>query len=741
MASEPTGGFVSLEAQTPLYYLRNGVGRNAAGSTAIGSGAQSLEDARRAQLRAEHPEYNAFMIDMALYQEQQAAREVNRKKREDLERGKERRLAARLKEVDRLVSLPTLKDADGNPVPLDKKAFVWLRQYHPHLADQFDRLVGLSVSVEGSTRRRNVLSDEQAEARVAAKEAEMSAKLEEHDKLRRKEQQLRIDRLEWFRTEYDKKLAKAKAQCLVEQSTAHGTLKESRQRVAEASVRREHRLEELSQQLQQELNDRAVRQSANRRKVLRERSASHSGRRSRSPSKAQQQSQEQSASMSQRNAERAAHHAELLHAVNAKDAERRRGIIAAHQEAEKKLLSLSTDRKALVSYQRQTHQSQTCRVMGRCVDNLDTALSQKRSALDETLKRVEAAAQRKEAALAATMDSAREVAAFASCGDVPRNEMSSPRYAQPIGNVSPRSSSANLSLLRSTNGAKSSNCSATPQRTEAEQEAYFRACEAAERSYTSGIANIEKSQKEIKEAAKRREEYAHEISEQRNVRGKHEAQVRARHRKQLEEDFAALSSKMQHDDEKVRVFVPQPPRLYQGRKEPPEKVPSPPRHPASARRVRAECPAKVRHFIEHVDEVQERFAEIESLKRSQAHEAHAHQLQREVAAAGSRADNVREQQDHVRSTTKTRQSSVHKRADDDLRERLSRTFDDSKLEAAATRRSGTHLAQSQQFHDLTDSKYDSATRRREEMDAQKESSLIEDVQRRREKHRHMFRID
>jgi hypothetical protein len=769
-ATEPTGGHVSAESQTPLYYLRgmtssdrtyagNG-GSSSSGAITGGGGLLSLEESRRIQLREEHPTYNEFMIDMTLYQEQQSAREVNRKKREAMEKNKERRLAARLKEVDALVSLPTLKDAKGNPVPLDKKALAWLRQYHPHLADQFNRLIRLSVSVVDSAQQRNVLTDEQVEARVSARELELNAKAEEHEKQRLKGRQLRVDRLEWFRGEYEKRKSKAEIKRGAdEEQIAKETLAVSRQRSDAAISRRQQQLEASSRALHDDLLERSLRLEEHRRQVARQGRNADPQRHRHVPS-SPLRAEVIAESAKSRNAERESQHVELMASVSAKDKERADSLRLAQVEAQKKIDAVAADRKALTDYQHSAHTTHSKQVIGRCVESLEAALKHKQLSMSETQKRIDAALLRREAASAVVAERARDTAVFVVSEDLVAGSSSSsrgggggsgmespPRYAQSIGNLSPRSSAANMSRIASQRKEKDS-----PKKHSSRHdvEVLVKATALDEQKYAASLAALDRSVKEVSNATKRRDEYIEDTTQQHQQRAKHDAQVRARHEQQLAEELALRMSKIEAEDGKVRTFIPHPPRLYKGMKVPAERRShslSPSRRaatsPKSAEAVRAAAQQdqdRRKMFDEHLGDVKGRFMDHAASKRAHAMEAHDQQLIRETAAAESRREALRELQYETKRSDASRHRAAEQRLQRALQERLERTYDDSATSSASARRAEAQLAQSSRTHDATVEKQQRADARRGEMHQREESRILDDVRTRQLKHQHMFQV-
>ncbi|CUG86560.1 Hypothetical protein, putative [Bodo saltans] len=774
MATEPIGGHVSAEAQTPLYYLRgqqhqsdrssggNNINTNSGSNSNGMIGAApikilSLEEARRIQLRDEHPTYNEFMIDMTLYQEQQSAREVNRKRRETIEKQKERRLAARLKEVDTLVSLPSLKDANGNPVPLDKKAFAWLRQYHPQLADQFTRLIRLSVSVVDSAQQRNVLSNEEVESRVSARELELKNKADEHEKQRMKERQQRVDRLEWFRTEYEKRKTKAEIQRGAdEQKLAKETLSDSRQKIEAATARRQQQMEAASRALHEDLLERSNRLQEHQREVIRQENApafpspsfqrrSHHSSANSSRRGIPLRAEEIAAASKARNTERDAQHAEGMLTVQAKAKERADGLRQAQLDAQKKLDALEADRKALTAYQHSAHTTHSKQVIGRCVESLELALKNKQATIDSTEKRIDAAVLRREAASAAVAERARDSAVFTGTKDassVSNEGTESPRYASSIGNLSPRSSVANMSRIAALQEERESPKKKASSSSRHDVNVLAKATEMDEQKYTASLAALDRAEKEAMNASKRRGEYIDDIAQQRQLRAKHDAKVRERHEKQLEDEMKLRLSKVEAEDGKVRVFIPQPPRLYKGMKVALERPHvSPPRiaKPTSARTRNAQRDAQ-RTFNGHLSEVKERFQENVTSKRTHTLEAHDQQLHRETAAEESRRSTLRELQYETKRNDVVRHRAADQRVDGAMHERLERTYDHTKLNSVSSRRNEALFAQTARSHDTTVTKQQLAEARRDEVHEREERRVLDDVQQRQQKHQRMFQL-
>lgn len=728
------------EAQSPLYYLRSGATQTSSGVTKV---AMSVEEARLAQLRVEHPEYNEFMLEMALYQEQQAARERNREAREEIQRKKEKRLAARLRAVDELVSLPAILDAEGKPAPLDKKAFAWLKQFHPELAAKWNKLVGLSLSALGPSSKRSIASDEEVEALIAQKEADAARVHGEHDKRKKEVHDAHLARLAWLRAEHEKRSKKANEERIKGELGLKKLLKDSESHEAAVRTQRDMHLRERTEALRLR-NDQRQEEHQRRAREL-ELASQHGGGGTHIEERLAELQARREQELIETHVKHEMHMLRVRTNIDGQRAEaeeKRQGLLDSDKKSSAAVVAAKAEMSEIVRYHRGQNYQRHQKVLSKNIELLQERLNSGAAATRNLTARVEVASIRRHERLMSTSAvadtrSSRSVSPRDDAGD----SSVSPRYAQPTGQVSARRQELEHAAFEKT---AASLASPRPVQDDTTLAVLKWKVSADEAKFAAGVAAVATTEKEVAAAAKRRAEYCHDyVIEPSTARIKHEAEVRRRHEKQVAQSWKERTEKIAEFDSRPHCFVPRPPRVYKGPRQPKERELSPRTLRMISEREQRSPARPDAHQFElrdaHLAEVQLRAARAQ--EEFVAHKRHAvdEKLARDAAASSFREDNLRHIRDSIRSEVDDAEAAAAKRRREQQSPRTARPLL-KKISAATARSAELRHSAAATHWEKTYEKCSEAAQRRHQLQSLAEAAVEDDISRRAEQRANAFRI-
>jgi hypothetical protein len=155
-------------------------------SPAGGSSGPTKKD----HLRAQHPDWSNFMIEMKLYQDEEQEEARADEERLAKRRKDKNRVEQRLRSLDALTTVPQLLDRDGKPVAIEGDALSWLEEHHPTAAARYKKVMQMARSHEIDAKHQRVVeSDDALEAGFVKKDAERTARytelIKERDSIRK----------------------------------------------------------------------------------------------------------------------------------------------------------------------------------------------------------------------------------------------------------------------------------------------------------------------------------------------------------------------------------------------------------------------------------------------------------------------------------------------------------------------------------------------------------------------------
>lgn len=746
MAGYSSSGGVTASQMNPMYYLRDKTERKNLLSTNSGSGGASvaqkavvltMQEQKLLQLKADHPDYSAFMIDMAMYQDEQETKERHRKEREVMQTKKERRLAARFKAIDELVSLPTVLDSNGNPAALDKKALAWMKHYHPQLAEQWSKLISLSLSVMGPATQQKIEDPDVLDARELQKIEEMDKDMQAH--LKRGHEALRYKEgvTKFHLSKYEERSAKAGEARLAVAEEFQKALSARVKHVEKASLAKEAALSARVETVRQKLEERFAEQQQRLKAIEKARAR----QRSNSPDRTEVLSARRQQLVSEKareNDEKMRKSEEVLAEEKKRVDDRRKQVIQAHAKANETLATLEKDKREENRYIRQKHYAHHQKVLESNIQGLEQAVSTNDKKLTRLMKEIDTHEDRREAFLASVaarpLEMEQAVLSRSAEQEGSGQHISVPRYAQEIRHVSPR---IDLTRMASTATVFPATDGAAEDKRDL---AYLnRLKEVAD--YTEGTRDLAAKDKALLDAEKRKKTYLEELQEYHGKRLTEKIEkCQAQKEVVLTAHMSNLEKKLQREAAKHREFVPVPPLLFKGAKQPVERVVSPRRFQLSPKSpAPPQSPGRLRPVDARLQEASQRVEALEEQNTAALREAHEQQLAKEEA--------IRKAQRTYVKDVRERAAFLHERKAEAHEAKMEQLYRDASLDSSRKKvllasERAEHLKETQaaELNAKLEAKMVSAQRSRMEREKKADERILSEVRKRDDHHRNMFQL-